>query len=148
MSEATERSFEQALEEFRPLSESEQKDFVSRVRRIFRRRGTGGFEHTERPAALELFSGASAHRAIHSFEHIGTGIIDIVVETQGLYVEQVHRLASEEGGGILPHNDREEDAPAKLSRGDIALFQEFADHPDRFKEYDLKHGPSWEQLER
>jgi hypothetical protein len=148
VSKSPDLSFEESLESFLPLSESEQKDFIVRVRRTFRRRGASSFEHIDKPAALELISDAHANRVIHAFERAGNGMIDVVIDIQGHTIEGIERMASREDGARLAHNDHpDNDVQARLRSGDVALFNEFVEHPDRFKEYNPKDGPSWEQSE-
>lgn len=144
MSESAEKTFEQALEEFVPVAEAEQRQFLRHARRAVNEHGASGFEHRERPAALEMY-GAGHQRTIHTFEKAGEGLVDTVVEVQGNHVEHIGRLASREDGAILPDNVSGDEVTASLRQGDIALFEEFYEHPERFVRYNLERGPSWEQ---
>lgn len=146
MTRPAEKSFEQALEEFQPLSVREQRKFVKLARSVFDKHRNKAFEHRDRPAALELFSGESAQCSIDSIERAVGGQIYTVIELQGHHVERVGRLAHREDGAAMPHNEQSAgEAPAQLRHGDVALFTEFAEHPERFAEYNLEDGPSWEQ---
>lgn len=145
MNESMEKTFEQALEEFVPVSDAKQRTFKRHLRKARAEHGSSGFEHCDRPAALELYTEGSAHRAVHAFEKVGEGLVDTVVEVQGNHVEHISRLASREDGAILPDNVSGDEVMASLRQGDIALFEEFYEHPERFVRYNLKRGPSWEQ---
>ncbi len=150
---SSERSFEQALEEFLPVSESDRREFLRDAHATIETYGTSAYRHRQRPVAIHLYRGErNGTHLLQSFERMGEGKIDVVIQfseqPEGSKIDFISRAASKEGSGILSHAEQESAmSPPQLRTGDIAVFKEFVAHPERFVRYNPSDGPSWEKSE-
>ncbi len=136
-----EKTFEQALEEFLPVSESRRREFLKNAQDVIEAYGTSTYVHRKRPVALYLYRGD--HNGVHfmqSFERLGEGKIDIVIQFRGqpggFDIDWINRAASKEGGRILSHAGQVPDmSPTQLRTGDTAVLNEFTADPERFVRY-------------
>jgi hypothetical protein len=144
-----EKSFEEALEGFIPVPESERDELLEHAWELLARNGGSGFEHLERQAAVGLSSADPDHLMVQAIERMDTGEVYTTVEVEGGRITRIDRVAAGQDGAALPSNEHStDDDEPRLRRGDLDLMEELYAHPERFVDYNFDDGPSWLRTDR